>query len=144
MDFQDCIKFANERHDCYFATAEGDQPRVRALGMCFADNTGFYFQTESVKAVCKQLEKNPKVELAFHDPKEPPMGRVMRVTGKAEFLDDVEIKKKIWADRTFLEGMGVKGPEDPLFVVFRIPHGEAHFWAAGSSMYEDDIEKIKF
>ncbi|MCE7698204.1 MAG: hypothetical protein K8E24_005000 [Methanobacterium paludis] len=36
MDFEDCIKFANETPVCYLATADGDQPRVRALGFWFA------------------------------------------------------------------------------------------------------------
>jgi pyridoxamine 5'-phosphate oxidase len=45
MDFKDCVDFANETKTCYLATVEGDQPRVRALGMWYADETGFYFQT---------------------------------------------------------------------------------------------------
>ena len=49
MDFGDCIKFANETPVCYLATADGDQPRVRALGFWFADESGFYFQIGSVK-----------------------------------------------------------------------------------------------
>ena len=49
MDFKDCIKFANETPVCYLATADGDQPRVRALGFWFADETGFYFQIGAVK-----------------------------------------------------------------------------------------------
>jgi pyridoxamine 5'-phosphate oxidase len=144
MDFQDCIKFANEHHTCYLATAEGDQPRVRPLGMWFADKTGFYFHSQSVKALCKQLKKNPKVEIVFHAPEEKPLGRVMRVAGKAEFCDDMELKKKSYEARPFLKGMGIKGPEDPVVAVFQVPHGEAFFWTMKSSMWEDDIEKIKF
>jgi len=144
MDIQDCIKFANEHRVCSFATAEGDQPRVRILAMWFADDTGFYFHSQSVKALCKQLKNNPKAEVAFYAPDEKPMGRVMRVAGEIEFLYDMELLKKSYEARPFLKDMGVKGPEDPLMAVFRIPHGKAHFWAMGSSMYEDDIEIIKF
>jgi len=82
--FQDCVKFANEeipQRICSFATTEGDQPHVRILSMCFADDKGFYFQTESVKSVYKQLQKNNKVELCFFAPKTLVM---MRVTGKIE------------------------------------------------------------
>ncbi len=55
MDFNDCVKFANENKMCSLATADGDQPRVRAMGMHYADDTGFYFNTESTKALAKQL-----------------------------------------------------------------------------------------
>ena len=65
MSFQECVKFANEVRRCFLATVDGDQPRVRTFGMCFADDTGFYFQTESVKSVSKQLKKNGKVEVLF-------------------------------------------------------------------------------
>lgn len=49
MDIKDCIKFANETPVCYLATVEGDQPRVRALGFWFADESGFYFQIGAMK-----------------------------------------------------------------------------------------------
>jgi uncharacterized pyridoxamine 5'-phosphate oxidase family protein len=45
------------------ATAENDQPRVRALGFWFADESGFYFQTGSAKEFPHQLEKNPIIRI---------------------------------------------------------------------------------
>ena len=65
MNRQDCIRFSNENPICYLATVEGDQPRVRALGFWFADETGFYFQTGSVKEFPGQLEKKPKNRSVF-------------------------------------------------------------------------------
>jgi hypothetical protein len=50
MDLKEYANFANENKACYLATVDGDQPRVRCLGMWFADETGFYFQAQSVKA----------------------------------------------------------------------------------------------
>ena len=141
MDFQDCINFANKCHYGYFATAEGDQPRVRALGMCFADNTGFCFQTESVKAVCKQLEKNPKVEIVFHAPEE---GKIMRVSGKAEFIDDMKLRTKAFEERPHIRAGGVKSPEDPLLSVLAIRNGEAYFWTMADNMKEAEIPRVKF
>jgi len=44
MDIQDCIKFTNENPICFFATTENDQPRGRALGFWFANETGIYFR----------------------------------------------------------------------------------------------------
>ncbi len=140
MDFQDCVKFANENPVCYVATADGDQPRVRPLAMCFADNTGFYFNTESLKALAKQLNKNQKVEACFFA-----QGKVMRVTGKVEFIDDIAIRTRIYEDRQpTLEGLGVKGPVDPLLVVFGIRTGEAFFWTMADNMKEAEIERTKF
>ena len=51
MDFQEYTRFANEARTFYLATVEGDQPRVRAMGLYQADESGFTFFTESVKAV---------------------------------------------------------------------------------------------
>ena len=51
MNFKDCIEFANANRTCFLAMVDGNQPRVRAFGMWFADDKGFYFQTESIKAV---------------------------------------------------------------------------------------------
>ena len=144
MDFQDCIKFANEQHDCYLATVEGDQPRVRPMGIWYADNTGIYFETKSVKAVCKQLQSNPKVEICFHSTKEKPMGKVLRVTGKVEFIDDMELRKKVYEARPMLKAQGIKGPEDPLLALFRISSGEAFFWTGTENIYEEGREIIKF
>ena len=49
MNIQDCIQFTNENKLCYLATSEDNQPHVRALGFWFADESGFYFQTGSIK-----------------------------------------------------------------------------------------------
>jgi len=58
MNIQDCIKFTNENPICYLATVECDQPRVRALGFWFADETGFYFQTASIKEFPNQFRND--------------------------------------------------------------------------------------
>ena len=145
MDFQDCIKFANETRTCYLATVEGDQPRVRAMGLYSAEETGFYFMTESVKALYKQLQNNKKVEVIFHGSGSGPgPGQIMRVSGEIEFVDDIDYRTKVFNERPFLKGLGVTGPEDHLFVVFRIAIGEAFFWTFADNMKEAEIERIKF
>jgi len=141
MDFQDCVKFANENPICYLATAEGDQPRVRAMGMWFADETGFYFNTETNKALAKQLNDNQKVEIIFHASKG---GKVMRVTGKVELIDDMAIRARCLNDRPFLKDFGIKSPEDPLLLVFGIRTGEAFFWTMADNMKEADLPRVKF
>ncbi len=143
MNFKDCVKFANDNPVCYVATAEGNQPRVRPLGMWFADDQGFYFQTESVKAVCKQLKKNNRIEICYFVPG-PNVGTMMRVSGPVEFVDDPALKRKVLEDRPFLKAAGIKSPEDPLLVLFRVHTGEAYFWTMADNMKEDGIQRIKF
>ena len=145
MEFQDCVTFANENPVTYFATEENGQPRVRPIGLWFADKTGFYFQAQTVKAFCKQLQNNKRVEVCFHAPaSEGQPGTVMRVTGEIEFLDDAALKKKVLGDRPFLKDMGIESPDDPRLAVFKIHKGEAFFWSMEYSMRESEIERIKF
>ena len=127
MDFNDCIKFANETPVSYLATMDGDQPRVRALGFWFADKTGFYFQIGSVKDVYKQLKKNNKVEACFWQPNEESTGIMMRVAGEVEFIDIPELKRKVLEDRPFLKEFGLT-VDHPELIIFRIARGKVYFW----------------
>lgn len=141
MDFKDCYQFANENKTCYLATVEGDQPRVRALGMWYADETGFYFQAQTVKAMYKQIEKNPKVEVYFQA---KDFSRVMRVYGKVKIISDPEIRAKCIKERPFVKNFGITEPDNPLLAVFQIYTGEAFFWTMADSMKEADLPRIKF
>lgn len=141
MDIKDCAKFANENSACYLATVDGDQPRVRALGMWFADETGFYFQAQSVKAMVKQLEKNPKVEIYYCT---TDFSKVMRVSGKVKFIDDLAMRAKCIEERAFVKNFGITTPDNPLLSVFHVYTGEAYFWTMADSMKEADIPRIKF
>jgi uncharacterized pyridoxamine 5'-phosphate oxidase family protein len=127
MDINDCIKFANETPVCYLATVDGDQPRVRALGFWFADETGFYFQIGAVKEMYGQLQKNNKVEACFWQPDEESTGTMLRVAGETEFIEDLELKKKVIEDRPFLKEFGLT-VDHPGLIIFRISRGEAYFW----------------
>ncbi len=131
-NIQDCIEFANANPICYLATAEGDQPRVRVLQFWFADPTGFYFQTGSVKELPGQLKTNPKAEACFYN-SAGDLGTVLRVAGSVEFLTDKSWKERVLEERPFLKGMGMTADSDAL-VLFRIPHGEAHIWTMEGNM----------
>ena len=141
MSLEEYAKFANENPACYLATTEGDQPRVRAMGMWYADETGFYFQTQSNKALYKQIQENEKVEVYFCT---PDFSRIMRVSGRVENIEDLEIRRKCIEDRPFIKDMGITDPGDPLLAVFHIFTGEAYFWTRADSMKEADIPREKF
>lgn len=132
MDLKDCIKFTNENPICYLATAEGDQPRVRALGFWFADETGFYFQTTSSKEFPHQLKLNPNTEICFYRHKDT-IGTMLRISGKVEFLDDFELRKKAMNDRPFLKSFGLT-VDSCRMIIFRITHGKAHFWTMDKNL----------
>ena len=146
MDLQDCIDFANENKTCYLATIENGEPRVRPLGLWFADEKGFYFQSHAEKALGIQLKKNKTVQACFYNPKVgPTLGTVMRVTGEIEFLDDIEYKKRIFEDRPHIvKAYGLEGLEDPRMLLFRIYKGEAYFWTIEYNLRESELEKIRF
>ncbi len=144
MDFQECIQFANQSRTVFIATTDGTQPHVRPLALQFADTRGFYFQTEPVKSFYKQLQANHKVELCFHSPEGGKLGKVMRVTGEIEFVTDLELKNRLFQERPFYRAIGIKGGDDPLFVLFRLYKGEAFFWTMANNMHESEIERLKF
>ena len=141
MDIKECAKFANENKNCYLATVEGDQPRVRVLGMWFADETGFYFQSQSCKAICQQLQKNNKVEGYFAS---KDFSKVMRVSGKVKFVDDVPLRTRCIQERPNVRKLGITEPGTPLLSVFHLYTGEAYFWTFADSMKEANIPRIKF
>jgi uncharacterized pyridoxamine 5'-phosphate oxidase family protein len=144
MSFEDCIKFATENLVCFFATADGDQPRVRTFLLWHADESGFYFVPLSQKELTRQLQQNPKVEVCFYNNATDPSGwKQLRVTGEIEFLEDEESLEKAYQNRSFLDdllGFSVR----PLVRPCRIATGEAHFWTLADNLKESEIERIRF
>jgi len=126
MDIKECIQFANANPLCFLATTQGNQPRVRALGFWFADETGFYLQTGEVKEVYRQLKKNPKTELCFYH-HEGTIGKMLRIAGEVEFMEDRALKERVLRERPFLKSFGLT-VDRPGLIIFRIAHGKAHFW----------------
>jgi len=137
MNIKDCIDLANETKVSYVATVDGDQPRVRALGFWFADETGFYFQTTSFKEIPAQIRKNPKIEVCFYK-HEGMIGKMLRIAGTAEFVYDQKLKAKAFTDRPFLKSFGLT-IDSPGLVLFRIAHGQAHFWTMENNLAPKDI-----
>ncbi len=144
MDFSECVRFANDNPVTYIATAEGDQPRVRAFAMWFADKTGFYYHTGTSKHVYRQLVKNPKIELCFYAAGGEGAGKMMRVTGKVEFLSDKALEQRLMQDRPWLHEVLNTAPKGGKLAMFRIPHGEAYFWTMADNMREDEAPRAKF
>lgn len=84
---QEIYEFLKNAGTYYLATVDGDQPRVRPFGTIDIFENKLYIQTGKVKAVSKQIQANPKVEIcAFAD------GKWIRIAGKLVRDDRVEPK----------------------------------------------------
>jgi uncharacterized pyridoxamine 5'-phosphate oxidase family protein len=144
MELKDCIDFANAHPVCFIATEDGDQPHVRGVLMMSADESGFYFALLSPKQVSHQLKANPKVEVCYYN-SPPNLGeaRQLRVTGVAELCQDPDLIEKVANDRAFLEQIAGQ-PIRPLIEIWRVSHGEAHFWTMMDVLKEPQLERVKF
>lgn len=56
-------KFLKDVGTYYFATVDGDQPRVRPFGTAHIFEGKLYIQTGKAKSVSRQLAANPKAEI---------------------------------------------------------------------------------
>ena len=126
MELDEYIKFANENPIGFLATVDDKQPRVRGFQLWYADKSGLYYSSAAGKDIYKQLKTNPKVEVCFFNPKSKDMQQ-MRVTGTVEFINDIEMKKKLLDARPFLKQAGLT-PENPGLILFKVAKCTAHFW----------------
>ena len=76
--------FLNEAGVFFLATTDGDQPKVRPLGLHIEMDGKVLFGIGDFKDVYKQMVKNPKVEIVASKPD----GLWMRYTGPAVFEQD--------------------------------------------------------
>lgn len=93
-------EFIKSAQTYYLATVEGDQPRVRPFGTVDVFEDKLYIQTGKIKAVSKQIQANPKVELcAFKD------GTWLRLAGELVRDERVETKAHMLANYPELQAM---------------------------------------
>jgi pyridoxamine 5'-phosphate oxidase len=142
MELRDSLAFATAHPVCYLATEEGDQPRVRALLMWFADERGFYFMTMTRKSLSRQLHTNPKVEICFFNGAcGLPDAQMMRVSGEVEFVDDDGLTRRVAEERAELQGV-INQQLDPLTEIFRLRTDRAWFWGLGDIVKESDARRV--
>ena len=132
MDIDECIKFAVENPICFIATMDGNQARVRGFQLWRADKTGLYYSTAAGKDIVKQLMANPSVEVCFFDPKSKEMKQI-RITGNAQFVNDLEMKKQLIEARPFLKKAGIT-PESQALIIIRIVMSTAVMWTFSEAM----------
>ncbi len=92
----DAEKVNNFLEECgvfYLASEDGDQAKVRPLGLHFVYNDKVYFGVGTAKEVYKQITENPKVEIAAT---KPDASLWIRYYGEAEFDDDPVLLEKVF------------------------------------------------
>ena len=123
MDKKEILDFLNAHPSFFLATVDGDRPHVRGLILYRADEDGIIFQSGKTKDLYKQILANPEVELCFNDFEE----RIqIRVSGKAEILDDIDLEQEILSKREHLKKRIEE--EGYVVVVFRVRKGKAVVW----------------
>jgi len=76
------------------STSDGDQPRVRTVSPIVEDDLSIWVTTRSTSRKVKQLQKNPKICLAFVEP--PEGDKAATVIGEALIIPDTDKKKRVW------------------------------------------------
>ena len=144
MSMNEVIEFANQNPGTWLATVDDGKPRVRGMLLWFADESGFYYHSGTLKSVLGQIEANPYVEAAFYNPgSNPREGRMLRVAGRVEFVEDAALEKRLFEDRPWLEGVRAAFPHQKIRI-FRIASGEAHFWDMSVNCREKEQPRFTF
>ena len=136
MTSEEIIRFINENLACHLATVEGGKPRVRGMMAYRADQSGVIFHTGTSKALAQQIRKNPLVEACFNS-----KDKQVRVSGVAEIIEDLALKKEIVAARPFMKPW-VEAQGYGLLTVFRITRCEATVWSMAANFESTKYQKI--
>ena len=100
MTKAEILELIRANRTCFMATVEGNKPHVRGMGIYDADENGIIIQTWTIKDIHKQIVANPEVELCFNDFK---AGIQVRISGRAEIIDDLDFKKQVVEKRAFMK-----------------------------------------
>lgn len=92
----------------FFATTEGDQPRVRPMMPYLTDEGELLVALLGRSRTISQIKGNPKVEICFVDRKM----WYCRVSGNAQMSDDLAKKELVFENVPMLRQY-FAGPDDP-------------------------------
>jgi pyridoxamine 5'-phosphate oxidase len=146
MDMQEVFAFASQNPVTWLATVEDGMPHVRGMLLWFADETGFYFHTASIKPLAAQVARNGAVEAAFHNAGGGKLGesRMLRVSGTAEIVADPALEERLYRERPWVLANRQAMAPGTTVVIFRIRHGNCRFWDMASNGHEREAPRISF
>ena len=124
MTKEEVLEFINKNPLFSLATVEGNLPRVRIMMLYRADENGIIFITTTLKAVYKQLQANPAIEMCFYNQKE---FRQVRIEGNVEILDDLELKKEVVEKLSFLKPL-IESKGYEVLICYKVKKAKAIFW----------------
>ena len=109
------------------ATADGDQPRLRPVSP--VGNDGFTIFVASLRSSHKtgEIDSNAKVELCYLDEGHDQV----RLTGVAEVVTDLSVRKKIWDSNPLLQQF-LRTIDNPEFILYKVVPNRVRFmreWA---------------
>ena len=136
MTREELIRFLNQNPVCHLATLEDGRPRVRGMFMYRADEQGLLFHTGANKSLAKQVKTGAPMEVCFNS-----SDMQVRVSGTAEIVDDLALKKEIVAARPFLQPW-VEQHGYGLLVVFRLVRCAAATWTMAANFEPTTYRKI--
>ena len=92
ISMEEVIKFLTENPQQYLATTGLDgNAKVRPILFYFAEDNKPYFCTSNQKPMYKELDANPNCEITTATPE----FAWLRIAGKVEFTDSLELKQKV-------------------------------------------------
>lgn len=94
---QTALDFLKQNNEVAFATCEGGLPKIRVFQIMKQEGTVLYFATSFKKAVYRQLQQTPDIELLSMDNKIS-----VRCSGRVNFHVDDDIKKWIFDNNPVL------------------------------------------
>ena len=124
MTKKEVLEFAAKNPVCSLATIDGERPRVRIIMLYQADENGIIFCTGRQKALNAQLQANPAAEMCFYNAGE---GRMVRIEGTAETLDDLELKRRVVEKFTLLKPW-IESQGYEVMVCYRLSKAKAITW----------------
>jgi hypothetical protein len=63
---------------------------------------------------------------------------MMRATGTVKFLDDADLKRRLYDERPFLRSVAEN------VAIVHVQNGEAWFWKWEDNLHEADVKRIPF
>lgn len=91
------LQFLNEHNEIAFATCEGNLPKMRIFQIMKQERHLLYFSTSKEKAIYKELQANPNVELLAYSDKVS-----VRCSGMVNFDVPDDVKRWIYDNNPVL------------------------------------------
>ena len=112
----DFTKVLIENPNGVLATYDGERVKTRVFQYLFTIDGNIYFCTGNDKEVYQQLKQFPRVSFCTYASDFSP---VLSVNGKAHFVDDVGLKKRVLDENPGIKAI-YQSHENPVFELFFI------------------------